>query len=98
MNKKHVFWLLPLLAALLILCLACNGSGTDTQVDYNPSTGEKIDPDSSAQTEQISIVTPEPDLHREELDAILKRTTMLEGVTVNGVNVGGMTKEEAKAA
>ena len=98
MNKKHVFWLLPLLAALLILCLACNGSGTDTQVDYNPSTGEKIDPNSSAQTEQISIVTPEPDLHREELDAILKRTTMLEGVTVNGVNVGGMTKEEAKAA
>ncbi len=98
MNKKHVFWLLPLVTALLILCLACSGSGTDAQVDYDPSTGEKIVPDNSTEAEQISIVTPEPDLHREELNAILNRVTMLEGVRINGVNVGGMTKEEAKTA
>ena len=96
MNKKRVFWLIPLLA-ILVLCMACNGTGSDVQVDYDPSTGEKITPEPIESTD-ISIVTPEPDLHRAELDAILKRVTMLDGVTINGVSVGGMTKEEAKAA
>lgn len=90
MKKYSSIWILPLLAALLILCLACSGTVRNQQAEATPEV--------SAGTEEISIVTPEPELHREELDAILKRATMLDGVTINGVNVGGMTKEEAKAA
>ncbi len=98
--KKQRLWLLPLLAAILILCIACGGSEKDPQVDYNPRTGEVTGTASPApvESEIISIVTPEPDLHRDELDAILKRTTMLDGITVEGVSVGGMTLEEARAA
>lgn len=94
--KKRTLWLLPLIAALLILCLAC-GFGNDKQPDGDRQNGTANVPDISG-IEEISIVTPEPDPHRDELDAILKRITMLEGVTINGVNVGGMTSEEAKAA
>ncbi len=106
MKKKHLLWLLPLLAALL-LCLACGGeTTTEPERDYDPKTGEVIIPgqqtpvssNPNEDSEIIAIVTPEPDLHRDELNAILKRATMLDGVTVNGVSVGGMTLDEAKAA
>ena len=104
MIKKHLRWLLPALAALLLLCIGCKGDTEEPTRDYDPRTGEvvvpstEIVPEPSTESEVITIVTPQPDLHREELDAILRRTTMLEGVTVNGVSVGGMTTEQAKAA
>ena len=91
--KKHVLWLLPVLAVLTVLCLACGGPGGDRQSD----SGRPNVPELSG-IEEITIVTPEPDPHRDELDAILKRITMLDGVTINGVDVGGMTSEQAKAA
>lgn len=107
MKKKHLLLLLPLLAALL-LCIACGGDKTrESQPDYDPKTGEiiafetpspAVTAEPTAESEIITIVTPEPDLHRDELDAILRRTTMLEGVTVNGVSVGGMTPDEARTA
>ena len=100
MKKKYVLRLFPLIALLLILCLACGTTDNKTNVDYDPQTGELISPNGSdpAKSDEISIVTPEPDPHRDELDAILKRTTMLEGTTVNGVAVGGMTPDEARNA
>ena len=93
--KKQRLWLLPMLIVLLILCLAC-GSESDKQAG-DSRNGTANAPYISG-TEEIAIVTPEPDPHRDELDAILKRVTMLEGVTINGVSVGGMTVEQAKAA
>ncbi len=98
--KKRYLWLLPLVALLLVFCLACGESHNQTNVDYNPRTGEQIVANETAHSgsDEISIVTPEPDLYREELNAILKRTTMLEGVTINGVSVSGMTMDEARAA
>ena len=90
MKKNCSVWILTMLASLLMLCLACSTPGGDKQIGEAPVP--------SAETEDVSFITPEPDLHREELDAILKRVTILEGVTINGVDVGGMTKEEAKAA
>ncbi len=100
MKKNHYFWLFPLIALMLILCLACGKTDDKTNVDYNPRTGELVDPNQPVHggSEEISIVTPEPDPHREELNAILKRTTMLEGVTINGVPVGGMTLDQARSA
>lgn len=44
----------------------------------------------------ISIVTPDPNDHSEEISAILKRSTFLEGVRVNGISIGGKTMEEAR--
>ncbi|MBR4905675.1 MAG: peptidoglycan binding domain-containing protein, partial [Clostridia bacterium] len=95
--KKRTIWLLPLFTALLILCLACGGSDGEKQANNGRQNGGQAAPEISG-TEDIAIVTPEPDPHRDELDAILKRVTMLEGVTINGVDVGGMTVEQAKAA
>ena len=51
--------------------------------------------------EQIVVIETEPPLddeHVKELNAVLKRATFLEGVSVNGVQIGGMTTEEARAA
>ncbi len=99
MIKKLKLLLLPFAACLMILCLACGGTNDKPATDYNPRTGETVQPtaDTVIGSEEISIVTPEPDLHREELDAILKRTTMLEGVTIGGVDVSGLTLDEARA-
>lgn len=98
--KKNHYWLLPLIVLILIFCIACGTTDSKTNVDYNPRSGELVTPTAlqHSGSEEISIVTPEPDPHREELDAILKRTTMLDGVTVNGVPVGGMTPDEARNA
>lgn len=51
-------------------------------------------------SEQISVelATPDPNDVSAKLEAILTRTTMLEGTTVAGVDVGNMTIAEAKAA
>lgn len=101
MKKNHYLWIVPLIVLLLVLCLACGQSETKaTTDDNNPVTGEQVvenEPLHSG-SEEISIITPEPDPHRDELNAILLRTTMLQGVTVNGVSVGGMTMDEARAA
>lgn len=46
----------------------------------------------------ISVVTPDPNDHSEEVNAILKRLTFLDGTTVEGVSIGGMTMDQAKTA
>lgn len=97
MKKRHLIWLITLLAATLLLCLACTGNNAAANPEQSSGTGDTID-NRLVESDEISIVTPEPDLHREELDAILKRATMLDGVTINGVSVGGMTLEEARNA
>lgn len=92
MKNKLTIWTI-LLLMLLMLCLACGGTTTDRQGnDDQQGDGSVNDAD------EISIMTPEPEQHREELNAILMRATMLNGVSINGVDVSGMTKEEAKAA
>ena len=111
MKKKLQIWLTLLLAGVLILCLACSkpdqksteqNDGTRTGEVAETTSDASIDPVSATEApveeDPIAIVTPEPDLHRAELEAILNRTTMLDGVAVNGVFVGGMTLEQARAA
>ncbi len=91
MSRKHSIFLILILTSLALLCLACiNGTEDFSQVPK--ATSVQVDSDN------ISFITPPPDAHREELDAILRRSTMLEGVTVNGVSVGGMSIAEAREA
>jgi Uncharacterized vancomycin resistance protein len=87
---------MSLLAVILILCLACGGSDTDRTTN-DPAVEATPTDEIRIGSDEIAIKTPEPDLHREELDQILKRNTMLDGVTVNGIAVGGLTLDEARA-
>ena len=97
MLKNKLTWLIPLIAAMLLFGAACGGSGSDVNPD-NPNANTSDPGSSPADSDVISILTPSPDDHRAELDAILKRVTMLEGVKINGVSVGGMTMAEAREA
>ena len=93
--KKRTICLLFLIAAML-LCAACGGSDNDGRTNQTDAPADPGDP--TGGSDVISVLTPSPDDHRAELDAILKRATMLEGVTVNGVSVGGMTIAQAREA
>ncbi len=90
MTKWMKTGLITLTAVLLLCGLACVND--PTRESNVTATAVPVDSDN------ISFITPSPDLHREELDAILRRSTMLEGVTVGGVNVGGMTVSQARDA
>lgn len=46
----------------------------------------------------VGLTTPDPNDTSAQLQAILTRTTMLEGVTIGGINVGNMTIAEAQTA
>ena len=87
MKLNRTLIMLPLLILMIALCAACTN---ETKI---PQTA-----DHPIESDNIAIMTPEPNLHKEELEAILNRSTMLEGVTINGVAVGGMTPAEAKKA
>ena len=96
MMKNRKTWLFLLIAAMLLLCMACGGSSGDVRTN-DPNASDNPG-EATSGSDVISVLTPSPDDHRAELDAILKRTTMLEGVTINGVSVGGMTIAEAREA
>lgn len=89
MNKNRICLLIPIFVLLPMLLTACFGS-TDSPV----TSGTPL----PLESDHIAITTEAPDLHREELNAILNRSTMLEGVTIAGVNVGGMTVAEVREA
>ena len=91
MSKKLKIGLAMLLALCTVFSLACFQDIVSDETHVT-ETAVPVDADN------ISFITPAPDAHREELEAILRRSTMLEGVTVNGVKVGGMTLAEAKDA
>jgi len=98
MMKNRKTCLLLLIAALLLLCAACGGSGSGDRTN-DPGANASGNPSgATAGSDVISVVTPDPDNHRAEIDAVIKRTTMLEGVTINGISVGGMTIAEAREA
>lgn len=58
----------------------------------------KTDPATPSGQDNIAVVTADPNANQEAVDAITKRLTMLDGVTIDGISVGGMTMEQAKAA
>lgn len=89
MNKNRICLLIPIFVLLPMLLIACFGSSDSPSASGTPLPLE---------SDHIAITTEAPDLHREELNAILNRSTMLEGVTIAGVNVGGMTVAEVREA
>ena len=109
-NGKQKYWILGACAGLLVmaggLCAILLG-GKETAVDRNLPDATGIPPAQTAAAtalSQASIVvgTPEVDLaeaqRKQEMELIIIRDTMLPGTIVYGVNVSGMTREEATAA
>lgn len=82
--------ILVAVVVLVIFIVSSSGSGVQASADGTP-THTPI---------PMSLTTPEPNIDDDQaaVDAIIYRTTMLEGTTIEGINVSGMTKEEAKAA
>ena len=88
--SKNFRWLLLLFAAVALLI----GCVEPAQPVQDPSPG-------SIPEQQIVVVPTEEPLDQEKLDelhGILKRVTFLDGITVDGISIGGMTMEQAKEA
>ena len=93
---------LVLAGGLCVLLLGGEDKGSQL-VQATPETTMTPVP-TATEIPQANIVvsTPEVDLvaekHRQEMEAIAIRNIMLPGTTIYGVNVGGMSRDEAKAA
>ena len=107
LKGKQKYWVLGASAGILVLAgglCAILLSGKNAQIAQSPmNTPAYTSADATAipQT-NIAIGTPEVDLvaeqHRQEIEAIVIRNTMLPGTHIYGVDVGGMSREQAKAA
>ncbi len=86
------------------LCVLLLSGGQEAQiVQAMPEDTMTPPPTATAIPEsKIVVGTPEVDLieeqHRQEMEAIVIRNVMLPGTTIYGVDVGGMSRDEAKAA
>ncbi len=108
-NGKQKYLVIGLCAAVLFLAaglcvLLLSGANAmpaqSIQVEYTAAPSPVM---TTAIPEQSIVVgTPEVDLvaeqHRQEIEAVVIRNSMLPGTTIYGVNVGGMTRDQAKAA
>ena len=113
-NGKQKYWLLGACAGVLVLAgglcaiLLSGNNATLTQAPLPEKTINTEAPATEASTAaplipaNIVVGTPEVDQvaeqHRLEMEAIIIRNTMLPGTIIYGVDVSGMSRDEAKAA
>ena len=106
-NGKQKYWVLGACAGVLVLAgglcaILLSGKGAAiTQAD--PSAAVSTPSAAAAKSETTIVVgTPEVDhvaeQQKQEIETIVIRSSMLPGTIVYGVNVGGMTREQALAA
>ena len=107
LKGKQKYWVLGASAGILVLAgglCAILLSGKNAQIAQSPMDIPAYAPADATAIPQtnIAIGTPEVDLvaeqHRQEIEAIVIRNTMLPGTHIYGVDVGGMSREQAKAA
>ena len=107
-NGKQKYWVLGACSGILVLSgalcailLSGNETGIAQSLPQNSIVPTVTSPATHAET-NIVVGTPEVDLieeqRRKEIEAVVIRTSMLPGTTVYGVDVGGMSREQAKAA
>ena len=112
-NIKQKYWILGVCAGLLVmaggLCaILLSGQGS-TFAQALPENTAIVQPATQAPTVQATLAqanivvgTPEVDLvaeqRRLEMEAIIVRNTMLPGTIIYGVDVSGMSREQAQAA
>ena len=98
MGKKNLTWILGASAGVLVLAgglCAILLSGNTPAITPAVQQATIAPKDLEVSLPQVDELQQQ---HQAEIDAITLRTTMLPGTAILGVNVGGMTKDEAKAA
>ena len=109
LNGKQKYWVIGACAGVLVLAGGLCGfllSGDQPAAQLAQSIPESTltPPPSATAIPQANIVvgTPEVDLieeqHRQEKEAIVIRNVMLPGTHIYGVDVSGMSRDEARAA
>ena len=105
-NGKKKYWVLGACAGVLVLAgglCAILLSGNGAQLTESVPGSAMTTPSAASLPEtNIVVGTPEVDLiaeqQKQEIEAIAIRNNMLPGTTIYGVDVGGMTREQALAA
>ena len=105
-NGKKKYWVLGACAGVLVLAgglCAILLSGNGAQLTESVPGSAMTTPSAASLPEtNIVVGTPEVDLiaeqQKQEIEAIAIRNNMLPGTTVYGVDVGGMTREQALVA
>ena len=113
-NGKQKYWLLGACAGILVLAgglcaiLLSGNAAALTQAPLPDLTTSTVAPPTEFATAtpltpaNIVVGTPEVDQvaeqHRQEMEAIIIRNTMLPGTIIYGVDVSGMSREDARAA
>ena len=106
-NDKQKYWVLGACAGVLVLAgglCAILLSGKDTKLPPSLPEEKAVPPATVASRSQENIVvgTPEVDLvaeqRKHEIETVIIRNTMLPGTIIYGVDVSGMSREEAQAA
>lgn len=107
-NGKKKYWLLGACVGVLVLAgglCAILLSGNDvtlTQAPLAKRNASSPAPTGVLATASIVVGTPEVDMvaeqRRQEMEAIIIRNTMLPGTIIYGVDVSGMSRDEAKVA
>ena len=111
-NGKQKYWLLGACAGVLVLAgglCAILLSGNNATLTRAPLPEKTIvsptavpAPATALAPANIVVGTPEVDMAAEqrrlEMEAIIIRNTMLPGTIIYGVDVSGMSRDEAKAA
>ena len=108
LNGKQKYWILGACAGVLVLagglCSILLSGKESTLSRTLPGNAVATPSQTAATLSQANIVvgTPEVDpvveQHKQEIEAIVIRDTMLPGTRVYGVDVSGMSREEALSA
>ena len=106
-NGKQKYWVLGACAGVLVLAgglCAILLSGKGAQLTESVPGSAVTTPSAAASLPGTNIVIGTPEVDRiaeqqkQEIEAIVIRTSMLPGTTIYGVNVGGMSRDQALAA
>ena len=106
-SGKQKYWVLGACAGVLVLAgglcaILLNGNGA--QLAESIPNSAVATPSAAASLPEANIVvgTPEVDLvaerQKQEIEAIVIRNSMLQGTIIYGVDVSGMSREQAQAA
>ena len=108
LNGKQKYWVIGACAGVVVLSaglcailLSGKDAATTSQL---PPDKDPVPPSATVSRTQATIIvgTPEPDVvaeqRRQEMEAIIIRNTMLPGTIIYGVDVSGMSREQAQAA
>lgn len=109
LNGKQKYWVIGACAGVLVLAgglcgFLLSGDQPAPQLAQSIPESTLTPPPSATAIPQANIVvgTPEVDLieeqHRQEKEAIVIRNVMLPGTHIYGVDVSGMSRDEARAA